>query len=265
MSILLEALRKTEKNQKQQQVPTIHTQEPSRPDPEPLKTGPLVAMIAVALVVSGWFTWRQYQIPEGVYMPPVTLEAGQVRETASTTPTAESPVKATPDPVGKKPAPARSNAPGKGTSKPARTPVESFQASKSSEGSGQANTKQGNSAANKPVSNVGSSVTSGSKSGTGRPTETTTNQRTSKPAKEDTAHVPAPIDYWELPDAVRAGVSEIHFSVLVYNKDPAQRFVLIDGQRLAEGDEAQPGVRVEEIRRDGVIFRYRLYNFLVSR
>jgi len=60
-------------------------------------------------------------------------------------------------------------------------------------------------------------------------------------------------------------VPEIRFSVLVYNQDPAWRFVLVDGQRLAEGDEVQPGLQVEEIRRDGVIFSYRLYKFLVER
>jgi len=53
--------------------------------------------------------------------------------------------------------------------------------------------------------------------------------------------------------------------VLVYSKDPAERFVLVNGQRLAEGDSVQPGLLVDEIRRDGVIFSYRLYKFLVER
>jgi len=85
------------------------------------------------------------------------------------------------------------------------------------------------------------------------------------PAEQDTAHIPEPIGYWELPDAIRAVVPEIRFTVLVYNQDPAQRFVLIDGERLAEGDAPLPGLKVEEIRRDGVIFSYRLYQFLVER
>ena len=84
-----------------------------------------------------------------------------------------------------------------------------------------------------------------------------------KPAevKTETFHPgePAPISYWELPDAVRAEVPEIKFSVLVYASDPAARFVLINGQRLMEGDSAQPGLVVEEIQRDGVLFSYRLY------
>ena len=76
---------------------------------------------------------------------------------------------------------------------------------------------------------------------------------------------PAPISYWELPDAVRADIPEIKFSVLVYALKPADRFVLINGQRLGEGDTAQPGLVLKEIRRDGVVFSYRLYQFLVEK
>ena len=76
---------------------------------------------------------------------------------------------------------------------------------------------------------------------------------------------PTPITYWELPDSIRANVPEIKFSVLVYAKQEEDRFVLINGQRLAEGDAVQPGLLVHEIRRDGVIFSYRLYQFLVER
>ena len=76
---------------------------------------------------------------------------------------------------------------------------------------------------------------------------------------------PAPIGYWELPDSIRAEVPEIKFSVLVYAADPEDRFVLINGQRLGEGDSAQPGLEVKEIRREGVVFSYRLYQFLVER
>jgi len=68
-----------------------------------------------------------------------------------------------------------------------------------------------------------------------------------------------------LPDAIRADVPEITFSVLVYAADPADRFVLINGQRLGEGDSLKPGLVVKEIRRDGVVFSYRLYQFLVER
>ena len=58
---------------------------------------------------------------------------------------------------------------------------------------------------------------------------------------------------------------EIKFSVLVFASDPADRFVLINGQRFGEGDSVQSGLMVKEIRREGVVFSYRLYQFLVER
>ena len=71
--------------------------------------------------------------------------------------------------------------------------------------------------------------------------------------------------YWELPDSVRANVPEIKFSVLVYAANPADRFVLINGERLREGDNAGPDLVVKKIRREGVIFSHGLYVFLVEK
>jgi general secretion pathway protein B len=280
MSILLEALRKTEKTKKQQQVPTIHTEVPGRIAPEPLKTSPLLAMIAVALVVSGWFTWRQYQLPEVASQPPVSETAGQEHVPDSASRTQDPGLKSALVAVEDKPAPAPSNPPDQARSKPPRTPVESFQApsgSPSSAGGGDAVAARDETTGERPVS-------SGDPAGAGRsvdrnvvdrasttdaglsPGATMKQKRsTAAPPEQSTAHIPEPIGYWELPDAIRAGVPEIRFTVLVYNQDPEQRFVLIDGQRLAEGASVQPGLLVKEIRRDGVIFSYRLYEFLVKR
>jgi hypothetical protein len=86
-----------------------------------------------------------------------------------------------------------------------------------------------------------------------------------KPPKEYQSPEPEPIGYWELPDQVRMSVPEIKFSVLVYAELAEDRFVLINGQRLGEGDSYQDGLLIKEIRRDGVVFTYRLYQFLVER
>ena len=76
---------------------------------------------------------------------------------------------------------------------------------------------------------------------------------------------PEPIGYWELPDSVRNNLPEIKFTVLVYAGNPADRFVLVGGERLREGDRFPPDVLVQEIRRDGVVFKHKLYEFLVKR
>ncbi|MCW8925091.1 MAG: general secretion pathway protein GspB [Xanthomonadales bacterium] len=268
MSILLEALRKTEKNRKKVQVPTIHSGEQVRSGPEPLRTGWLVAMIAVALIVSGWVTWRQYRLPEGFYQPPVTLSTTQARtggdraaadRTRSENNTDES-----------KPSPAQAIRPSDtSTPRQQRTPVETYQApAASTPGLATAGSPSDR---NPGGGETGASGTSKSGVENREPVSTASPPAASaagasvKPVEPATPHIPEPIGYWELPDSVRSEVPEIRYSVLVYNEDPAQRFALIDGQRLGEGDSTRPGLVVEEIRRDGIVFSYRLYKFLVKR
>jgi general secretion pathway protein B len=73
------------------------------------------------------------------------------------------------------------------------------------------------------------------------------------------------ISYWRLPQSVREELLVPKISVLVYAQQPENRFIIMNGRRLVEGDEPQPGMKLIEIRRDGAVFTYRLYQFLVSR
>ena len=262
MSILLEALRKTEKNQRVRETPTIHSDDPSGPVSERLQTGPLAVLLIVALFVSGWFVWRQYQAPEGSYQTPVSLDADSIRTV--TKPAAENkPVE-----------PAVPSSPTVSTSSgQARTPVESYQPPDSGDSPTTTGAKQ-----RPATSDAGNTVKDLPGNNLARP-EQKSNVSLDEPAPEPAANnttaaagqeryhpgEPAPISYWELPDSVRADVPEFKFSVLVFAADPADRFVLIGGQRLEEGDSVQPGLEVKEIRRDGVVFSYRLYQFLVER
>ena len=291
MSILLEALRKSEKNQHVRDTPTIHSAEPSGPVSEPFRKGPLVLLLVVALLVSGWFVWRQYQAPAGSYQQPVTLEATEKRakpkpavlekslDQGSASTAAESSLPGEKDSAAqaaasnfasKKSAPTQTVASNLAGRK--RTPVESFEPSENNVVSTKSaeQTEPAGSSNNRLAEKPGSAATRtdpGTSQGLRKPQpEPGSNE---KPAETVTEEFhpgePAPLSYWELPDAIRADVPEIKFSVLVYAADPAARFVLINGQRLAEGDSAQPGLVVEEIQRDGVLFSYRLYRFLVER
>lgn len=261
MSILLEALRKSEKNQRVREAPTIHSDDPSGPVSERLQTGPLAVLLIVALFVSGWLVWRQYQPPEGSYQPPVSLGADRIRSVSE--PTA----------VDKQVEPVAPSSPGASTSSgQGRTPVESYQPPDR----GDSPTTTGGQ--EPATSDAANTVANLSDNNPARP-EQKTNTSVSEPTLEPTASnttggagqesyhpgEPAPIGYWELPDGIRAEVPEFKFSVLVFAADPADRFVLINGQRLEEGDSVQSGVLVKEIRRDGVVFSYRLYQFLVER
>ena len=259
MSILLEALRKSEKNQHLREAPTIHSDASSGPVSEPLRTAPLAILLIVALFVCGWFVWRQYQPPEGSYQPPVSL--GADRTVAVSKPLA----------VDKQVEPVTPSLPDANTSSgQRRTPVESYQPPQSSVSpttsgeSGPTTSDAADTAAKLP-----DPARPEQKTTVGLPEPGSKPAATNKTAKAESKSYhpgePAPIGYWELPDSIRAEVPEIKFSVLVYAADPADRFVLINGQRLGEGDSAQPGLEVKEIRREGVVFSYRLYQFLVER
>jgi len=232
LSILLEALRKSEQNQHAHEAPTIHTDDQSGKASEPFQTLPLALLLVVALFAVGWFVWHQYQLPVGAYQPPVTLPADRARTVATPAVTAD---------VGaeKLAQAAAATTPVDKSAGQQRTPVESFR-------------PEPEKSVEKPKP-----PTANRKAASDKP----------KAAAQDRqrSNEPAPISYWELPDAIRADVPEIKFSVLVFAKNPADRFVLINGQRLGEGDSPQSGLVVKEIRRDGVVFSYRLYQFLVER
>lgn len=241
MSILLEALRKTEKNQHLREAPTIHSDDQLGSVSEPLPTGLLALLLVVALFVSGWFVWRQYRPPAVIYQPPVTQVVNETN------------VDSTPVPEDKQGNQAAPSDPATNTlSAQTRTPVESYEAPVSDDSQPEPGVQ--NVAVKTAAQN-----TANSQPGPGKKNNT-------KPAKDQNRPgEPEPISYWELPDAVRANVPEIKFSVLVYATNPEDRFVLINGERLGQGDTAQPGLVVKEIRRDGVVFSYRLYQFLVER
>lgn len=77
-------------------------------------------------------------------------------------------------------------------------------------------------------------------------------------------HEAEPISFWQLPQAFRDGLPEFKINVLVYAEKREERFLLINGQRLVEKEELIDGVVLDEIRRDGAVFQYRNYRFLVK-
>lgn len=77
-------------------------------------------------------------------------------------------------------------------------------------------------------------------------------------------HEPEPISFWEVPQSLRDDMPEFKINVLVYSEKPEDRFLLINGLRLKEHKELSDGVVLDEIRPDGAVFRYRNYRFLVK-
>ncbi|MDT8449474.1 MAG: general secretion pathway protein GspB, partial [Wenzhouxiangellaceae bacterium] len=69
---------------------------------------------------------------------------------------------------------------------------------------------------------------------------------------------------WELPQAQRAKLPKLNLTVHYYASEPADRFVLINGERYREGDRVQGGVKVHEIRRNGVLVEFGDYLVLIE-
>lgn len=257
MSILLEALRKSEKNQHLRDAPTIHSDDQPGFASESLPTGLLALLLVIALFVSGWFVWRQYRPPAVIFQPPVTQVAKEINVDSA-------PVSK--DKQGNQAAPSE---PASNTlSAQTRTPVESYEPPVSDDPQPEEVVQDvAGEAAAQNTDNTQAAPGQANTTQAGKPTSASaaTRQSAGKAEQKYDPGEPEPISYWELPDAVRADVPEIKFNVLVYATKPEDRFVLINGQRLGEGGNVQPGLVVKEIRRDGVIFSYRLYQFLVER
>ncbi len=256
MSILLEALRKSEKGQTPVEPPTIHTDQHISVASEPIRKGPMAGLLLLALLLIAWIVWRQYEPSVVNDQPPQTAPARQ--DGAIKTPVSSM--------QSKDVAPGSTDS-GKAASTTRRTPVENYQPETQA-----TSTPATSTPATSQASTVNPGTTGLNTTGPQPPVAAGADRQVgSGPAKKPSgtggvgAKQPQPISYWELPDAIRADVPEIKFSVLVYAIEPADRFVLVNGQRLVEGDSYGQGLVVEEIRRDGVVFSYRLYRFLVER
>jgi general secretion pathway protein B len=60
-------------------------------------------------------------------------------------------------------------------------------------------------------------------------------------------------------------VPHMHLDIHVYSGDPAERFVFINMRRYNEGNATQEGPKVERITRTGVVMNYQGQKFLLTR
>jgi general secretion pathway protein B len=69
----------------------------------------------------------------------------------------------------------------------------------------------------------------------------------------------------ELTGDERSHLPALKLSMHVFAEDPAQRFVILDGRRLREGDSPAAGVVLEAIRRDGLVISVNGRRLLLAR
>ncbi|MEO8166119.1 MAG: general secretion pathway protein GspB, partial [Betaproteobacteria bacterium] len=65
----------------------------------------------------------------------------------------------------------------------------------------------------------------------------------------------------DLPLSLRAELPPMKFTVHAYSADPERRLVGIDSRILREGDTVAPGLKLEQITPEGMIFDYKGYRF----
>ena len=265
MSFLLDALRKSEKRQRLGDVPNIHstTELESRASRNPGRK-PVLLLLLAAFLVFIWFAWRHYAPPEEAFVDQHSpqLETGINAENTHSTDSSRR-LPEIPQ------LPSTDNA-----SKPDRTAVERYSGPSITEsGSRQKPTNDNY----EPLVAGGPLVLSESQT----PTTTATTVPGAAENMDDSSWMvsgnvqdqeendgrtfePGLIGYWQLPESVRQQLPNFRISVIVFAKRPQDRFILLNGQRLIEGDEPQPDLVLEEIRSEGAVFSYRLYQFLVT-
>lgn len=71
--------------------------------------------------------------------------------------------------------------------------------------------------------------------------------------------------YYQLAYALRKDLPPIKISMHVFTDDPAQRFVIINGTRQVEGDKLGTDLNLSEIRPNEVVIEFRNERFIVPR
>jgi general secretion pathway protein B len=254
MSILLDALKKSETQRQLGKTPTIHTAVEA-PDAERETEQQWIAlsMLALSAVAIAWFGWQQFREPV------VTLDEAGVAVVAIPR------VEETQAPIDELVQGGMERTPA-GSAEEARERREKLSQSFNSY-EAEKDTATDKEAKLSPTTVVKTS----SDPATAQPAKNqshvaeeaplaTPARRSSRPQP----HEPEPISFWQVPQALRDGLPEFRINVLVYAEKPEDRFLLINGQRLVEKEELADGVVLDEIRRDGAVFRYRNYRFLVK-
>jgi len=270
MSILLDALKKSEAQRQLGRAPDIYSGHGTEPSTGGKRPGWLLwTLLAIAITAAALMGWRHFG--------PVEAPGGSNGDSSVAVPDAAAEQIA--GDSRQQPAPAAKKNPDEPDVRGQRTPVESYTADETPvrDGAAQPEADPPGVAPKAQVSESSSKL-GAARENSEEETQAESNVRPAEPvaapaakktasrAAKAKAEPPgtAPISFWALPQDVRDSLPDLHITVLVYAEEPAERFVLIGGKRLVEKEQVEQGVTLEEIRREGAVFRYRTYLFLVK-
>lgn len=260
MSLILDALRKSESERQRGQAPDLFAAAPPQPAsrPRPWRAWGGYALAGLLAVALAFLVWRQAKLPA----TPVTGEAPAVApaETAATesavaepTPVRAAPTEpAPPTPPPTPPPAARPAPPGIADAEPAalRNPATPR-------------------AAARPAAPTPTSPTTTAVATTDLPAPPAAPPPPATPAAAATEAPdpagPRPPRLADLAGDQRAALPPLRLSMHVYAEDPARRFVILDGRRLGEGAAIAEGLHLREIRRDGLVLSVRGDDYWLER
>lgn len=285
MSLILEALRKSEAERRLGQVPGLSTPMPvSRAARRSRPTAVVVVLAILLFALVAVLLWRQTDELDEATPParsaPVTLSEPQGTATA--------PSAAAPAPV---PTPAREPgpvaAPASVVSRTASVPPVDARAAASAAGSALARSAASAAVPPPPRAPEFDSIeresvltaptrlpdAAGPGNGGSGPADSTA-PATLERADQAIESVPAPAELAprdelpsldQLPATMRDALPPLKLSMHVYTEAIGNRFVLIDGRRYGEGEKLSSGLLLSEIRRDGTVLEFNGTRFLLRR
>ena len=261
MSILLEALKKSEAQRQLGATPTLQTPvEPSRQGTSGWGRWAPVAMGFVAAAVIAWAGWMQFR-PPAATVPGGHGPVAGMKDPAAATASAPVPAAGRRDVDGSGKARQRPSSPGAAQRKSTGEDVaekrrllgKSYRAYEPPPGA-------------EPATAAAAAQTASATPAPGAPAaapEEPTADAREVPGRSSAVAAPGEetVSYWQIPASLREGLPELRIRVLVFAERPEDRFLLINEKRLREGEELERGLRLEEIQRDRAIFSYQNYRF----
>jgi len=76
---------------------------------------------------------------------------------------------------------------------------------------------------------------------------------------------PPLVPFWQLPETVQQDIPAMTFSLHIYADNPTRRTIIINKNRMTEGDRVLPGLLLERITEQGVILNWKkTYRFSID-
>ena len=288
MSFILDALKKSDAKRRAGEQPTLHAAMPqgklARPAPTPAGLRwALVASVTVAVLVSAWAGWlatrpdraTEPSRPQPQAGPAVeSTPGGEAIEPAPGQSAVETP------PQSAAPAPEQTESTTESTDDRGMTSDEAapdVESATTAPATGDATAVEPPEAVVGEGAEVAEALAEiplpeelGSEDDTPQAREDDSGaEETNESARQDEASwspdQPSYLRYWELPLSVREALPSLTLNVHVYAPVPENRFVLINGRRLQQGEVFDSGrLRLAEIRPEGALIDFDDYRFLLS-